>query len=85
MGRCEAHVGHKGNAYTDRIWKPGRKRPFIRPRHTWVDNIKRDLEGKGWEHEECIHLAWDRDKEMNLYVLLFKFSPCSKCNLFLFG
>jgi hypothetical protein len=32
-----------GNAYTDRIWKPERKRPLGRPRHTWEDNIKMDI------------------------------------------
>ena len=35
-------------------------RPLGRPRPTWEDNIKMDLEGKGWEGEECIVLAWDR-------------------------
>jgi hypothetical protein len=61
-------MGHKGNAYTDRIWKPERNRPLGRPSRTWEDNIKMDLEEKGWEGEECIHLAWDRDMVMKLYV-----------------
>ena len=68
MGRCEAHMECKGNAYMDRIWKPERNRPLGRPRHTWEDNIKMDLEGKGWESVECIHLAQERDTVMNLYV-----------------
>jgi len=68
MGGCEVRMGHKGNAYIDRIWKPETGRPLVSPRHTWEDNIKMDLEGKGWEGKDCIHLAWVRDMVMDLYV-----------------
>jgi hypothetical protein len=32
-----------------------------RPRHTWEDNIKMDLEEIGWEDVDWIHLAQDTD------------------------
>ena len=30
------------------VEKPEGKRPLVRPRHRWKDNIKIDLEEEGW-------------------------------------
>jgi hypothetical protein len=38
----------KQNAYRLLVEKPEGKRPLGRPRHRWVDNIRRDLIEVGW-------------------------------------
>jgi hypothetical protein len=43
-----ARMGEKRNAYKILVGKPEGKRPLGRPRHRWVDNIKRDLRQRGW-------------------------------------
>ena len=42
--------------------KPEGKRPLGRPRRTWEDNIKMDLEEVGCGDMDWIELAQDRDK-----------------------
>ena len=37
------------------------KRPLVRPRHRWEDNIEMDLQEVGWGRD-WIDLAQDRDK-----------------------
>jgi hypothetical protein len=36
-------------AYRILVGKPEGKRPLGRPRRRWVDNIKMDLRGTGWD------------------------------------
>ena len=55
--------------------KPERKRPLGRPRHSWEDNIKMDLQEVGCGGMEWIELAQDMDRwwalanaVMNLWV-----------------
>jgi hypothetical protein len=36
-------MGKKKNAYRLLVRKPEGKRPLVRPRRRWVDNIKMDL------------------------------------------
>jgi hypothetical protein len=43
------------------VEKPGGKRPFVRSRHGWEDNIKMDYREVGWEVVDWIHLSQDRD------------------------
>jgi hypothetical protein len=38
------------------------KRPLGRPRHTWEDNIKMDLQEVGCGGKDWIELAQDRDR-----------------------
>jgi hypothetical protein len=38
------------------------KRPLVRPRRRWEDNIKTDLQEVGWDGMDCIDLAQDRDR-----------------------
>jgi hypothetical protein len=42
--------------------KPEGKRPRLRPRHRWMDNIKMDLGEIGWGDMDWIYIAQDRDK-----------------------
>jgi hypothetical protein len=44
------------------VGKPKGKRPLGRPRRRWVDNIKMDLIGIGWDGMDWIHLTQDRDQ-----------------------
>jgi hypothetical protein len=43
------------------VGKPEGKRPFVRPRHRWEDNMRMDLKKIGWEGVDWVHLAQDRD------------------------
>jgi hypothetical protein len=63
--RCAEHVARMGetrNSYRLLVGKPKGKRPLGRPRRRWVDNIKIDLRGIGWDDVDWIDLAQDRDK-----------------------
>jgi hypothetical protein len=42
--------------------KPGGKCPFVRPRHTWVDNVEMYYREMGWSGMDWINLVQDRDK-----------------------
>jgi hypothetical protein len=59
-------MGEKRNAYRILVGKPEEKRPLGRPRHRWVDNIKRDLREIGWDAVDWIDMAQDRDQWMAL-------------------
>jgi hypothetical protein len=39
------------------VGKPKGKRPLIRPRHRWEDNIRMELKEVGWEGVDWMHLA----------------------------
>jgi hypothetical protein len=38
------------------------KRPLVRPRRRWVDDIKMDLREIGWNGRDWIELAQDREQ-----------------------
>jgi hypothetical protein len=44
------------------VEKPEGKRPLGRTRSRWVNNIKMDLRGIGWDDMDWIDLAQDRDQ-----------------------
>jgi hypothetical protein len=63
--RCVGHVariGEKRNAYRLLVGKAEGKRPLGRPRRRWVDNIRMDLGGVGWDDVDWIGLAQDRNR-----------------------
>jgi hypothetical protein len=63
--RCAGHVarmGEKRTAYRILVGKTEGKRPLGRPRRRWVDNIKMDLRGMGWNGVVWIDLTQDRDQ-----------------------
>jgi hypothetical protein len=61
VGHVEQMV-EKRNAYRRLVGKPEGKRQLGRPRRKWVDNIKMDLRGIGWDGMDWIDLAQDRDQ-----------------------
>ena len=44
------------------VGKPEGKRPLGRPRRTWEDNIRMDLQVVGCGYMDWVELAQDRDK-----------------------
>jgi hypothetical protein len=62
MGTTCSTNGEKRNAYRILVRNPEGKRSLGRPRRRWVDNIKMDLRGIGWDGGDCIDLTQDRDQ-----------------------
>jgi hypothetical protein len=56
-----ACMGEMRNMYKILVGKPEWKRPFLRPRRRWEDNIRMGLREIGWELVHWMHLAQDRD------------------------
>jgi hypothetical protein len=54
-------MGETMNAYRILVGKPEGKRPLGRPRHRWVDNIKKDFRDR-MGSTDWIELAQDRDQ-----------------------
>jgi hypothetical protein len=57
------HVGRMGEgrgAYRVLVGRPKGKRPLLRPRRRWGDNIKMDLRENGIDGANWIQLAQDR-------------------------
>jgi hypothetical protein len=52
----------KRNAYRILVGKSEEKRPLGRPRRLWVDNIKMDLRGIGWDGVDWTDLDQDMDQ-----------------------
>ena len=46
--------------------KPEGRRPLVRPRRRWVDNIRMDLQEVGCGYMEWIGLAQDRNRWLTL-------------------
>jgi len=53
--RHVARVGERRGVYRSLVGKPEGKRPLVRPRHRWEDNIKMDLQEVG-----CGGMDWIR-------------------------
>jgi hypothetical protein len=62
MGRANSTNGEKRNAYRILVGKPEVKRPLVRPRRRWVDNIIIDLREIEWDGVDWVDLAQDRDQ-----------------------
>ena len=56
-----AYIGKERGVYRDLVVKPEGKRPLMRPRRRWVDNIRMDLQEVGCGYMDCIALAQDWD------------------------
>jgi hypothetical protein len=54
-------MGEERGAYRILVGRPEGTRPLGRPRRTWEDNIKMDLQEVGWGMD-WIELALDRDR-----------------------
>jgi hypothetical protein len=59
-------IGEQRNAYRILVGKPEGKKPLVRPRHRWVDNIKMDVRETGWDGMDLIDLTHDMDQRRAL-------------------
>jgi hypothetical protein len=50
------------NVYKILVGEPEGKRPLVRLRRRWEDNIRMDLRESGWEDVDWMHLAQDMDQ-----------------------
>ena len=57
-----ARMGEERGVYRVLVGKPEGKRPLGRPRRSWKDNIKMDLQEVGCGGMDWIELAQDRDR-----------------------
>jgi hypothetical protein len=57
-----ARMGEDRGVYRVLVGKPEGKRPLVRPRRRWEDNIKMDLQEVGWGRGDWMELAEDRDR-----------------------
>jgi hypothetical protein len=65
-------MGEKRNAYRILVGKTEEERPLRRPRRRWVDNIKMDLKGIGWDGADWVDRAQDRDQWRTLVNTVLK-------------
>jgi hypothetical protein len=61
-----AYMGEERGMYRVLVGKPEGKRPLGRPRHSWDDNIKVDLQEVGCGVMDWIKLTQDRDRWRSL-------------------
>ena len=55
-------MGERGGVYRNLVGNPEGNRPLGRPRRSWNDNIKMDLQEVGCVGMDWIELAQDRDR-----------------------
>ena len=60
--RHVAHMGKGRGVHRVLVGKPERKRPLVRLRPRWEDNIKTDLQEVGGGFGDWMELAQDRDR-----------------------
>jgi hypothetical protein len=61
----EVHVARMGEMINGKTILVGileRKRPLVRPRRRWEDNIRMDISEIVWKNVDWIHLAQDREQ-----------------------
>jgi hypothetical protein len=57
-----ARMGEDRGVHRVLVGKPEGKRPLGRPRRSWEDNIKMNLQEVGWGRGDWIELAQDRER-----------------------
>ena len=57
-----ARMGEERAVYRILLGKPEGRRPLVRPRRRWADNIRIDLQEVGCGYMDWIGLAQDRDR-----------------------
>jgi len=65
-------MGEKRGVYRILVGKPEGKRPLVRPRRRWEDNIKIDLQEVGGGGMDWIVLAQNRDRWRELVNAVMK-------------
>jgi hypothetical protein len=60
------------------VGKSEGKRPLVRPKRKWVDNIKMDLQEVGYEGIDWIDMSEDRDSWLSFVNSVMNFSGSIK-------
>ena len=68
-----AVMGERRGVYRVLVGKPEGKRPLVKPRRRWEDNIKLDLRETGCGNMEWIDLAEDRDRWQTFVNVVMNF------------
>ena len=68
-----ARMGEGRGVHKVLVGKPERKRPLVRPRRRWEDNIKMDLQEMGGGCGDWIELAQGRDRWRALVSTVMNF------------
>ena len=68
-----ARMGKERGVYRVLVGKHEGKRPLVRPRRRWVDNIKMDIQEVGCGYMDWIGLAQDRDRWRALVSAVMNF------------
>ena len=68
-----ARIGERRGIYRVLVGKSEGKRPLWRPRCTWEDNIKMDLQDVGCGGMDWMELAQDRDRWRELVNAVMNF------------
>jgi hypothetical protein len=68
-----ARVGEGRGVSRVLVGKPEGKRPLVRPRRRWEDNIKMDLQEAGRGYRDWMELAQDRDRWRALVSTVMNF------------
>jgi hypothetical protein len=68
-----AHIGEERGAYRVLVGKPDGRRPLVRPRRKWVDNIRTDLQEGACGYMDWIGLAQDRGRWRTLVSAVMNF------------
>ena len=71
--RHVARMGEERVMYRVLVGKPEGKRPLVRPRRRWVDNITMDLQEMGCGYMDWIGLTQDRDRWRKLVSAVMDF------------
>jgi hypothetical protein len=58
-------MGKNRNLYRILVGKPEGKRPLVKPKRRWVDNIKIDHREIGWDGMDWIDLAQNRNHRIS--------------------
>jgi hypothetical protein len=72
VGRAYSTNREKIDACRSLVGKPEGKRPLGKPRHIWVDNIKKVLKEEGWDGLDWIDLTQDRGQWRSLVNPIMK-------------
>jgi hypothetical protein len=78
-------MGDRRGAYGVLVGKPERKRPLVRPMHTWKDDIKMDIQEIGCVGIARIGLAQNRNRWQVAGVCVCRNEPSGsmKCGEYL--
>jgi hypothetical protein len=82
-GICGTHG--RDYKFVQNFWseKHDGKRPVVRPRHRWEDNITTDLREMGWKGVELIHLAQSSNQWRAIMNMVMNFWIQQKAGNFL--